>query len=266
MTKQHIAVACGVAAALAAPARAADPTTPSLDGDPAVAEPAVVRRGAEGHYLPLTLAPTVGASAAVATGYGGYDGARGTAVMVSYAEVRVWGPIALRGGAELSDTLHRLRPSIGARMQLLSQQRHGVDGAISVSYRPEGFSEPEGEIETVASVGRRMGRATLLGNLAYGQDPEARERDGEVRAAALLRLGQRGYAGVDGRWRFDLGSESAKLIAAREPRYDLDVGPVAAVWLGPVALMAHAGLSVLRRVGESARVGAIAMGGAGTAF
>jgi hypothetical protein len=151
-------------------------------------------------------------------------------------------------------------------MQLLAQERHGVDGAVSVSYRAEGFTEPEGEIETVVAVGRRMGRATVLGNLAYGQDPEGRERDGEVRAAALARVGQHAQVGLDGRWRFDLGSETAKLIATREPRYDLDVGPVAAVWFGPVALTAHTGLSVLRRVGESARVGAVVLGGAGTSF
>ena len=174
----------------------------------------------------------------------------------------------MRGGAELSDTVHRLRPSIGARLQLLSQARHGVDGAVAVMYRAEGFNEPEGEIETVLSVGRRMGRTMLIGNVAYGQDPEARERDGELRAAVLVGVGQRAdiHIGVDARWRFDLGSETAKLMASREPSYDVDIGPVAALPLGPVALIAHAGVSAFRRVGDSVRVGAVALGGVGASF
>ena len=118
------------------------------------------------------------------------------------------------------------------------------------------------------SVGRRMGRTMLIGNVAYGQDPEARERDGELRAAVLVGVGQRAdiHVGIDARWRFDLGSETAKLMASREPTYDVDVGPVAALPLGPVALIAHAGVSAFRRVGESVRVGAVALGGVGASF
>ncbi len=229
-------------------------------------ETIVERSAADGQYLPLTLAPSVGSVAAVATGYGGYDAARSSAVMVTYADVHVWGPIAVRGGAELSDTVHRLRPSVGARLQLLSQARHGVDGAVAVMYRAEGFNEPEGEIETVLAVGRRVGRTMLIGNVAYGQDPEARERDGELRAAVLVRVGQRADLGMDARWRFDLGSDTAKLMASHEPTYDVDIGPVAALPLGPVALIAHAGVSAFRRVGENVRVGAVALGGVGASF
>ncbi len=70
-----------------------------------------------------------------------------------------------------------------------------MDGAVAVLYKAEGFNEPEGEIELVLSAGKRLGRTMLLANLAYGQDPEARERDGEVRAAALVRVGQRAAVG-----------------------------------------------------------------------
>jgi hypothetical protein len=159
-----------------------------------------------------------------------------------------------------------MRPTIGARLQVLSQQRHGVDGSVSVLYRAEGFTEPEGEIEGVFGVGRRIGRTALIANLAYGQDPEGRERDGEVRLAALARIVDRLHLGLDGRWRFDLGSDTAKLQAANEPLYDVDVGPVAALTLGPVALVAHAGASVVRRVGQGAALGLIGLGGLGTSF
>ena len=115
---------------------------------------------------------------------------------------------------------------------------------------------------------RRTGRTALIANLAYGQDPEGNERDGEVRLAAIARAGagDRLHLGIDARWRFDLGSQTAKLQAANEPSYDLDAGPVAALVVGPVALVAHAGLSVVRRVGQDAAFGVVALAGMGTSF
>jgi len=151
-------------------------------------------------------------------------------------------------------------------VQLLTQQRHAVDGSLSVFYRAEGLTEPEGEIETVIAIGRQLGPTALIGNLAYGQDPEGRERDGEIRGAVLTRFGRHFLAGVDGRWRFDLGSDRAKLRAANEPTFDLDAGPVAAMTLGPISVLAHSGVSVVRRLGQDATAGLIALGGLGTSF
>jgi hypothetical protein len=47
----------------------------------------------------------------------------------------------------------------------------------------------------------------LFANLVYGQDPEGRERDGEVRLASLYDLGGL-QLGVDARVRLDLGEEA----------------------------------------------------------
>jgi hypothetical protein len=267
-----VVVACA-AVALASAARPAwgEPVLPTLDSDAtggpedATRPPPVERAAAEGALLPFTLAPRVGSTAAVVATYGGYDGARG-AVMESWADVRLWGPLAIRGGAELGDSSHRMRPSVGARLQFLSERRHGLDAALSVSYRAEGFTEPEGEIETVIAFGRRIGRAMMIANLAYGQDPDGHERDGEVRAAVLGPVSRRGRLGIDGRWRFDLGSDLSHLQASHEPTTDADVGPVAEVTLGPVALTAHAGASVVRRIDIGTRVGAVVLAGLGTAF
>jgi hypothetical protein len=220
----------------------------------------------DGAYLPLSLTPSVGRVQASAIGYGGYDAARKLAVMTTFAEVRVWGPLSLRGGGELGDTVHRLRPTIGGRFQFLHQDRHAVDGSVSVFYRAEGFTEPEGEIETVVALGRRVGRGIVIGNLTYGQDPEGNERDGEVRASFVLPVSSTFFAGVDGRARFDLGSQKAKLMASHEPTFDLDAGPVAALAVGPIAITAHAGVSLVRRVGESMTAGVVALGGIGTSF
>ena len=237
-------------------------TGTELDGQASSLERAM----AAGALLPLTLSPAVGAVPATAVGYGGYDGARGSAVAQAFAEVRLSRRLALRGGTEFSDTTHRARPSVGARLQLISQQSQGVDGAVSVFYRAEGFNEAEGEIETVVAIGRRFGRAALFANLAYGQDFEGHERDGELRLAALARVGNRMQVGVDGRWRFDLGSETAKLQASNEPTYDVDAGPVATLSVGPIAVVAHAGASVVRRVGRDAVLGVIGLAGVGASF
>jgi hypothetical protein len=270
--RRFIVSACAAAAfALAATRASADPATPTVDRDvadstpPVAPLPAVEQAASEGQLLPFTLTPRVGSAFAVVAGYGGYDSARG-AVMESHAEVRVFGPVALRVGTELGDTSGQVRPSVGARLQFLSERRHGVDGAVSVSYRAEGFTEAEGEIETVLAFGRAFGRALVVGNVAYGQDPEGRERDGEARVAVLGAIARRLRLGVDGRWRFDLGSDTAKLRASNEPTTDLDVGPVVAVSLGPVALTGHAGASLVRRVDGVTRMGAVALAGLGTAF
>jgi hypothetical protein len=155
---------------------------------------------------------------------------------------------------------------VGARAQLLSEQEHGVALAVALFYQAEGFTEPEGEIETTFALGKRWGRLLLLGNLSYGQDPEGNERDGEVSAAGLVRLVPWAQLGLDGRGRFDLGSNRAKRQLSKEPTYDVDAGPVLQLALGPVALAAHAGVSVFDRLGDQTRFGLVALAGLGTAF
>lgn len=221
---------------------------------------------ANGSFLPLSLTPTVGAAAAQAAGYAGYDSANEAAAMTSFAEVRVYGPLALRMGARLNEGEEELGPFIAGRVQVLSEAGQGVDGAVAVFYKAEGFDEPEGEIEVVLSAGKRVGRTLLLGNLVYGQDPEGHERDGELRAAALVRLTSSVHLGVDAQGRFDLGSDRAKLRATNEPTYDFDAGPVLTCALGPISLGAHFGVSVVRHLEQSAELGMVALGGLGTAF
>jgi hypothetical protein len=220
----------------------------------------VARSGA---FLASTLSPQVGAVPALVSGYGGYDTAHKTAIGTVVTEVRLWGPIAIRGGVEYSPIRNQPRPTIGGRVQLLRQERHGVDGAVSVFYRPEGFTEPEGEIETYASIGRRFDRVTLLGNLVYGQDPEGNERDGEVRVGSLYSAG-RFTLGLDGRFRFALGTQRGTMAAA-EPKVDLLAGPVAMATVGPFLLFAEAGPSLLKVTGATS-VGVAGLGGVGAVF
>lgn len=226
--------------------------------------PAVTTGVRDGLFLPSLLSPRVGAVPAHASGFGGYDSARGTAIANVTAEVRIWGPIALRGGAEYSPTRKEPRPTIGGRVQLLNQERHGVDGSLSVFYRPEGFTEPEGEIETFISVGRRVGRVMLLGNLVYGQDPEGNERDGEVRLGSLYSLSDRVTLGLETRLRFAIGPQKGTMAAA-EPKLDFLAGPIVTATVGPLALFAEVGPSVFKATGSTS-VGITGLGGLGTVF
>jgi hypothetical protein len=202
---------------------------------------------------------------ALAVGFGGYDGAAHDGLFESAAEVTLFGPVAIRGGAVYSTSGGRLRPSIGGKVQLLRSTLHGVDGTVGVFYRPEGLTEPEGEIEGFAAVGGAIGRTYLTGNLLYGQDPEGRERDGEVRLSALRPVTTRVFLGLDGRCRFDLGSDPEKLAAHGEPTFDALAGPAVSVLVGPIALLAEAGASV-RRLGGATAFGPFAIAGVGTVF
>lgn len=262
MTAARIAFAVVAGLSAVAQARAADEQNPEVEPATAAA-PDLAAAAGEGMFLPATLAPHVGRQSALVFGYGGYDGARSAPIANVMAEVRVWGPFAIRGGAEYSSARKEPRPTLGGRVQLLHQPRHGVDGALGVFYRGEGFTEPEGEIETFVSLGWRNARLAVLGNLVYGQDWEGNERDGEVRAAALCSVGRWSF-GLDGRFRFAIGEQHLP-TGTVEPKLDLMAGPVAVATLGSVAIFAEAGPSLLKLASDTS-VGVAALGGVGSAF
>jgi hypothetical protein len=200
--------------------------------------------------------------------FGGYDSAARNARLVSFAEARLYGPLALRFGAQSTAASERIAPSLAARLQVLSQATQGLDAAVSLAYNAEGFSELEGELELVVALGRTLGNWRLLANFAYGQAPEAKERDGELRTAALYHFGARYFLGLDARGRLALGSdaEEQQHREHEEPKLDADAGPVFDVTLGPFVLGAHAGLSALEFEDAEARFGAVALLGLGAAL
>jgi hypothetical protein len=256
----RIWIVVSVVAALCATARGEESDSEISAHPPSLDACAATR---DGLFLPSTLAARVGAAPALVSAFGGYDTAGSAPIAGAIAEVRLWGPIALRAGAQYAVARSGARPTVGGRVQLLRQDRHGVDGGVSVFYRPEGFTEPEGEIETAVALGRRFDRIALLGNFVYGQDPEGAERDGEVRLAAQYAVG-RWSLGVDSRLRFAIGSQRAS-NAAGVPSFDALAGPIVAAAFGPLALFAEAGPSLLRRGGTTS-AGVVAIGGAGALF
>jgi hypothetical protein len=225
-------------------------------GSPAAS---VQKNAATGSFLSLTHPGAVAKKGAFGAATGGYDGARSSGTFEANAEVGIWGPISVRGGAIYSGDSRRVRPSVGARVQALTEANHGVDASVGVFYKPEGLTEPEGELEAVFSAGRHLGPTYAVANLAYGQDPEANERDGEVRLAFLAPLATHFILGLDGRVRFDLGSTKKG-----EPKLDLLVGPVAAVPVGPVAFLLQGGASVVKF--DTTKAGAFVLAGAGSSF
>jgi hypothetical protein len=221
----------------------------------------------DGQFLPFTLASRVDSQRALVSTLDGYDSARQSAILQGTTEINVWGPIAIRAGVVYTETVDQLKPTFGVHVQLLKQEKHGLDGSIAVFYKPEGFTEGEGEIESAITVGRRFGRTGVYGNLVYGQDPEGNERDGEVRMAAMYSLRENLHAGFDTRLRFDLGSSNtAQRIAKLEADYDLVAGPAASYCLGPFALVAQGGASLFKLSNASLRTGGIGLAGVGAVF
>ena len=157
-----------------------------------------------------------------------------------------------------------MRPSVGGRLQLLRQGAHGVDGSLSSFFKSEGFNEMEGEIETAIAIGRRFDKYYLLGNLAYGQDPEGNERDGELRFSAMRQAG-RAALGLEVRGRSAIGPQRAPNSAV-EPRLDAVGGPIAMVSVGSFVLFAEAGPSAFKLQGGGTRWGIASLGGVGSVF
>src|SRR6478735_3283323 len=75
---------------------------------------AVSRATDEGAYLPLSLMPNAGTTAALASGATGYDSVSQRAVFRSFAEARVFGPLALRFAAVSNADGTGIRPSLAA--------------------------------------------------------------------------------------------------------------------------------------------------------
>jgi hypothetical protein len=246
----------------AAPARAQE-TAGAVDER--AADDLVVRAATTPtRFLPGAVLPEAGSARVSALGWGGYDGATQTPLMGATAEARLTSRIVLGAGAVYAPAAFGIpaavRPSVVARVQLLDQQRHGLDLGVAAAYREDRFVGEEGFVQATVAVGLHDDRNTLLGNLSYGQDGEGDDFEGELRAAALRRFGERLNLGVDGRFRKSLWSTDAR----GNPTLEYRVGPVAAYGVGPVAITAAAGWGGVR-IGQL-ESGFVALGGVGAVF
>src|ERR1043166_2757663 len=101
------------------------------------------------------------------------NGAAHTTTLDMNGEIQIWGPfrLVLRVDNVTANNNGKARPGIGGAAQFLDERKHGVAGSAYVSYKAEGFTEGEGEIEGLVSFGKQFGGLHSTLNLAYGQDP-----------------------------------------------------------------------------------------------
>ncbi|HET7506364.1 MAG TPA: hypothetical protein VFK02_35335 [Kofleriaceae bacterium] len=178
-----------------------------------VAEPVVVARtpGNEDSFTP-GLAHSAASGQGIATGTLSWNGASHTTSVDLNGEVQIWGPVrlVLRVDNALNDVDAKARPGIGAAVQFLTEAKHGLAGSGYFVYRAEGFTEGEGELEALVSFGKQFGAVHSTLNLAYGQDPEGNERDGEAALGLHIEPIRGLFTGVVGRYRDALGSSGDK--------------------------------------------------------
>lgn len=239
---------------------------PELQPEPvdaeAVLDPAVDSAEA-GYFLPTVLTPGGDRKTrAVVNALGGYDDGKNTGVMRLVGDVNVIGPLDLRLGLTYTPGIEdgELQPQGGARVRVLNQASHEIDLAVSLFYRMERFTDDEGFIQGLVSVGRRWGRLGVMGHFGYGQDPEGDDRVGDAALALLYTVAPAFMLGLESELKLDLLSDDPKREEREDSEFELTVGPIAQYSTGSIGLIAQAGVHTLN-FENSSSTGAIVLGG-----
>ena len=162
----------------------------------------------------------------------------------------------------MTSRIPRVRGS-ARRCSFFNEKRHGVAATGHLVYKAEGLTEPEGEFEALASFRRTLGPVHGLLNVAYGQDADAKERDGAVALHISTALPGHVIAGLLGRYRDALGSGGdARTGIIR----DVFAGLSATVVVGPIGLTGMAGISGVQTQTASMKSGPPATLAIGTGF
>jgi hypothetical protein len=174
--------------------------------------PIAAREPANDHSFTPALTHARGPARGAVTSTLTIDRARDLTTLDVNGEFQVWGPFRLvvRVDNVTGSNSGNARPGIGGAAQLLDERKHGVAGSLYFQYKAEGFTEGEGELEGLVALGKQLGPVHGTLNLAYGQDPEAVERDGEVALGLHLEPVRGLFTGVVGRFRDALGSNGDK--------------------------------------------------------
>jgi hypothetical protein len=178
------------------------------DDDTASGTPIAARAPADDDVFTPGLTHAAGHGRGAVTGVVLYNGASKDTTLDLNGEVQVFGPVRLV--LRVDNITDKARPGIGAAVQFLDEAKHGAAASAYFTYKAEGFTEGEGELEALVSFGKQLGPVRGTFNLAYGQDPEARERDGEVALGLHIEPLRGLFTGVIGRYRDALGSDGDK--------------------------------------------------------
>jgi hypothetical protein len=267
--RRALRIGCICCALFALPRHAAAQS--SIDEDRSSSDDESAAHSAEqGAFLVGTMAPAGDRkSPGVAFATGGYDSARREPLMTSTGDMHVAGPLDLRVGLtytpEAPQGTPQVQPNVGARINLLTQSRQGINLSTGLFYRRERYSGDDGVVQAVLAVSRRFGRLGLFGNLAIASDPtEGDDRDGEVALAMLYETSAHLQLGLESKCRFDLWSSDPKRAVRNDPVFESASGPVLQYAIGPLALLVQTGLSTLST--NQTRIGAIVLGGLGAAY
>jgi hypothetical protein len=232
------------------------------DSDAASGTPVVARAPADDDVFSpgLTHAAAHGRGAAV--GVVSFSGASDKTTLDLNGEVQVFGPVRLV--LRVDNVTDTARPGIGAAVQFLDEAKHGAAASAYFTYKAEGFTEPEGELEGMVAFGKQLGPVRGTFNLAYGQDPEGNERDGEVALGLHVEPLRGLFAGVIGRYRDALGSNGDKGTGILR---DVLGGASATYVIGRFGVTAMAGFSGVETVTSgSMETGAAAALAVGAVF
>jgi hypothetical protein len=187
------------------------------------------------------------------------DGASDRVKLDALGEVRVYGRFRLL--VRVQDAFGDVaKPGIGAGVQLLDEARHGVASTAYLQYKTEGFTEPEGELEAVIALSKRLGPVRTSLDVAYGQDLEGNERDAELAIGGQIELRRGLFAGVTGRYRDGLGTTKEPIAR------DGIGGGTATITFGRFAISALAGVAMVETRGTARQYGPAATLALGTAF
>jgi hypothetical protein len=210
----------------------------------------------------LTHAASAGMAIITATGTYSNPLPKDRSTMDLNGEIQLYGPLRLVlrvdgiGG-------EKARPGIGGAVQFMSQKTLGVDGSAYFSYKSEGFTETEGELEGLVSFGRQMGIVHATLNLAYGQDFDGVERDGEAALGVHVEPLRGFFTGLIGRYRDALGSNGDKGTGIIRDA----LGAASATYVvGRYGVTASAGIEGITVVNQSMRGGVEAALAVGAVF
>jgi hypothetical protein len=219
-------------------------------------------------FIPGLLSPTTGSVRTVGLGWAGYDGAAHDPLMGALAQARLGSRVILGVSATYAPATATdgaaVRPSVGIQVQLLDQDRHGLDAGLAFGFHQDRFVGEEGFLEAVMTAGWRSDRTTIVGNLGYGRDGEGDDSEAAVRLALLRRVRGRFHVGIDGKARKLLVSTDPNRLAHGTPSYEFMAGPLATVLIGPVAVSVETGVSGVNR--QRLQTGLTTLGTVGAAF
>ena len=224
----------------------------------------------DGQLNPFTIGAPVARGVASVKTLGGYDSASGSGIVRSAADASVTSFLALRAEYEHAPgTGSDDRVRLGARVAVLNEKKHGIDGGFGFFYDAKDFRN-EGNFVGALLVGRHFGRLNLYGNALFGMDSEGDDQAAELRIGTGYRLTPTLQLGFDTRGRANMSTDS-KRADARAIGWELQATPLAALSFGPIALMASVGPSFLSATEPGAsrahvNSGVLALGGAGGAF